>query len=106
MAELINPFIGFKTRRKSKYHNPYEFNPFTVLGIDKEVIAADEIIDLIKKMEFRLNPKRLDRNSLKKHDEDKQFRLDDIKTAQRFLQDPVQRLAFEILISDITEDKK
>lgn len=100
MVHLVNPFLGYKNPDKGKSHNPYKFNPFSVLSITKDEVDPEIVIDKIKELEFEINPERSSNLS-----EDDQQQLRNFSNAQRFLELPLQRLAFEILILDNLEDK-
>lgn len=100
MAELINPFLGFKDPLKKKGHNPYRFNPFTVLGVTKDEIDAESITDKVEEMKFNLASIGVDELTAAEQEE-----LKKIANAQRFLEEPLQRLAFELLIPDKAAEK-
>jgi len=89
MAELINPFLGFKDPLQKKGHNPYRFNPFTVLRISKDEIDSESINDKVEDLKWKKS----------------ELNESVIANAQRYLEEPLQRLAFELLIPDKSAGK-
>lgn len=89
MAELINPFLGFKNPSEKKSHNPYRFNPFAVLGISKEVTDTESINNRVEDLKW----------------EKSEWSEATIANAQRYLEEPLQRLTFELLIPDKSANK-
>lgn len=94
MADLVNPFIGFKSQDITNSHNPYKFNPFKILDIGKDETDPETIDQIIKDLDFELDPQGLGLIS----ENDRNQRTDALN-AQGFLERPLQRLVFEILIA-------
>ena len=90
---IINPFI---VMRKSLNHNPYERNPLKLLGLDDEVISSREIDEHVKgiiwdaKTEYQADENT---NEIEKT-------ISEIKSAQRMIERPIDRLCFEIILPD------
>lgn len=94
MDEIVNPFTGFGDYRDVTF-NPYKTNPFTFLGIDKQLIAIGQIEDMVQRkidyLELQIDSGVLAKD-LGHHE------ISMCTNALRYLQKPLDRLAFELLI--------